>query len=297
MADRAVAEGDGEPGIRANPTTSSAQASAAPEQTPAPTASTGHHTDQELTKARERIAFYEGFDRLIQENIARSGDLLRQAAERRETAIQEVQQVRAESERRRADQRATLTLLAEEMLGLQQRVGELTRRIMVALDDLDASPTSTLPLPDLNSSLSSTHALDDPLPEPVSSVTESDLVATPEPATEHPISIAETRDPPETAAADASSLADQEGARPVSVVVHGLPRAAAALALQRHLAGLSSVDAVEAREFAAGVLRLEVFARGPLSLDDLRGWDGGAELQPMHMLPSVIEVALPETNI
>lgn len=289
MADRALAQGENDPGIEADPSPTSEQTATDPAG--APPASSSHHlADHELKKARERIAFYEGFDRLIQENIARSGDLLRQAAERRETAIQEVQQVRAESERRRTDQQATLTHLAEEMLGLQQRVGELTRRIMVALDDLDAPATSTLALPD-------------PLPAPVLSVTGTAHAATAALPAEPAASIAETSDalnpatPEATSTApDASSLAEEEGARPVSVVVHGLPRAAAALAFQRYLAGLATVEAVEAREFAAGVLRLEVLARSPLSLDDLRGWDGGADLQPMHMLPSVIEVALPESN-
>jgi hypothetical protein len=84
-----------------------------------------------------------------------------------------------------------------------------------------------------------------------------------------------------------------EAARPVAVVVHGVPRAAAALALQRHLSGLPQVEAVEAREYAAGVLRLHVLARAPLALADLRGWDGGATLEPVNVLPDVVEVRLP----
>ncbi len=42
--------------------------------------------DRELELARERLAFYESFDRLIHDNIARSGDLLRQAVALRESA-------------------------------------------------------------------------------------------------------------------------------------------------------------------------------------------------------------------
>ena len=84
-----------------------------------------------------------------------------------------------------------------------------------------------------------------------------------------------------------------EAARPVAVIVHGVPRAAAALALQRHLAGLPQVEAVEAREYAAGVLRLHVTARTPLALADLRAWDGGASLEPVNVLPNVVEVRLP----
>jgi hypothetical protein len=77
------------------------------------------------------------------------------------------------------------------------------------------------------------------------------------------------------------------------VLVHGVPRAAAALSLQRHLAGLDHVEGVEAREFAEGILRLQVTARTPLALDDLRAWDAGAELEPVHVQDDVIEVRLP----
>ncbi len=81
--------------------------------------------------------------------------------------------------------------------------------------------------------------------------------------------------------------------RVVMVLVHGVPRAAAALSLQRHLAGLAHVDGVEAREYAEGILRLQVTARRPLDLQDLRTWDGGADLEPVHVQRDVVEVKLP----
>ncbi len=77
------------------------------------------------------------------------------------------------------------------------------------------------------------------------------------------------------------------------VLVHGVPRAAAALSLQRHLAGLGHVETVEAREYAEGILRLQVVARGPLGLEDLRRWEGGSNLEAVHVLADVIEVKLP----
>jgi hypothetical protein len=81
--------------------------------------------------------------------------------------------------------------------------------------------------------------------------------------------------------------------RAMTVLVHGVPRATAALSLQRHLAGLRQVEAVEAREYAEGILRLHVTVRGPLAVDDLRSWEGGAALEPVHVLRDVIEVRLP----
>jgi hypothetical protein len=79
----------------------------------------------------------------------------------------------------------------------------------------------------------------------------------------------------------------------MTVLVQGVPRAAAALSLQRHLAALPHVEGVEAREYAEGVLRLQVTSGGPLTLDDLRGWDGGSGLEPVHVQGDVIEVRLP----
>ncbi len=83
------------------------------------------------------------------------------------------------------------------------------------------------------------------------------------------------------------------GSRSVTVLVHGVPRAAAALALQRHLHGLSHVESVEAREYAEGVLRLHVVADGRLALEDLQGWEGGAGLEPVTVSADVLEVKLP----
>lgn len=82
-------------------------------------------------------------------------------------------------------------------------------------------------------------------------------------------------------------------ARAVMVLVHGVPRAAAALSLQRHLHGLRHVESVEAREYAEGVLRLQVMTGETLGLDDLRAWDGGAGLEPVTVTSEVIEVRLP----
>jgi len=83
--------------------------------------------------------------------------------------------------------------------------------------------------------------------------------------------------------------------RSVTVLVHGVPRAATALSLQRHLAGLPHVDGVEAREYAEGVLRLQVMVMPELRMDDLQSWhdEDGATLEPIHVQDDVLEVRLP----
>ncbi len=79
------------------------------------------------------------------------------------------------------------------------------------------------------------------------------------------------------------------------VLVHGVPRAATALSLQRHLAALDHVESVEAREYAEGILRLQVVASPPLRLDDITRWEAAPGLEPLHVLDDVIEVRLPGT--
>ena len=92
--------------------------------------------------------------------------------------------------------------------------------------------------------------------------------------------------------ADAGS-AEPEEARAITVLVHGVPRAATALSLQRHLAGLDHISGVEAREYAEGVLRLQVTSRRPLQFEDLENWEDGRGIQPVHLHGDVIEVRLP----
>lgn len=106
-----------------------------------------------------------------------------------------------------------------------------------------------------------------------------------------PVVVAEPVPPFEAPQEDVAGEAG--GSRSVTVLVHGVPRAAAALALQRHLHGLSHVESVEAREYAEGVLRLHVVADGRLALEDLEGWDGGAGLEPVTVSGDVLEVKLP----
>jgi hypothetical protein len=104
---------------------------------------------------------------------------------------------------------------------------------------------------------------------------------------EQPEQPAEAPQPPEP------DEVDTPGPRSMPVLVHGGPRAAAALALQRHLHGLSKVESVEAREYAEGVLRLHVVTGGRLGMEDLRGWEAGAGMEPVTVSADVLEVKLP----
>jgi hypothetical protein len=80
--------------------------------------------------------------------------------------------------------------------------------------------------------------------------------------------------------------------RTTILLVHGVPRATTALSLKRYLEGLSHVRAVEPREFAEGILRLQVTGQRPLEIADLSGWPEGQGLEAIHVREDLLEVRL-----
>jgi hypothetical protein len=364
---------------------------------------TNDDRDAELTRLRERLAFYQSFESLIQDNIARSGELLRQAVDMRESAATEIAAAQAEAAQQRADDRARYRILfsamLDELTALQGQAERLARRLTSALDEieLDLPPGDTAPVLaeidlrddetlrralaldsgplDLFAAAGAVLGLDlpsrdttapeseadqslapeaaaqpDPAPpahpghdvdaEPAASH-ESELHRPPSPPAEPDPATAEaaqddsrvddipdispdvqpfapddipsarqftadndlalqptivpTSITPESQAAEATSPADAGSAPPMNatiVLVHGVPRATTALSLKRYLEGLSHVGAVEPREFAEGILRLEVSGARPLAFDDLRSWSEGPSLEPVHLRDDLVEVRL-----
>jgi hypothetical protein len=296
----------------------------------------------ELERLRERVAFYESFDQLIHENIARSGDLLRQSMELRENATRELAEAKAEAERfDNSRYQATLSDLLAEVTTLQSNVERLGRRVSDAIEELESelspgeefSPPPRLPggetikadflstppeyitftTPEERAAATSSE------PEDRQSVPEVELSSPelfepvetpsePEPGVVHP-DVSSTSGPEISGeiAASAEAMASappvtepelpaaEEGGaqQSMTLLVHGVPRAATALSLQRYLAQLGQVEAVEPREYAGGVLRLHVAVREPVSVDDLRGWKEGAGFEPVHTRHDLIEVRLP----
>jgi hypothetical protein len=96
---------------------------------------------------------------------------------------------------------------------------------------------------------------------------------------------------PRPAADSSVALAGNDVA--TAVLIHGVPRATTALSLKRFLEGLPHIATVEPREYAEGILRLHVTGQRPLTIDDLRGWSDGGELEPVHLRDDLIEVRLP----
>lgn len=91
---------------------------------------------------------------------------------------------------------------------------------------------------------------------------------------------------------DADEWAGSGGEAATTLLVHGVPRATTALSLKRYLEGLEQVHAVEPREYAEGVLRLQVSSDRPVGIDDLRAWPDAAGLEPVEIRDDFLEVRL-----
>lgn len=356
---------------------------------------------QEIERLRDRLTYYESFDRLIQENIARSGELMRDALDLRERTQaeltrerKEVERSRRETERRmeaeRTSHRAVLAGLVDELDTVRESAERLTRRVAEAVGGIGTdtprlgSGGETLPLAPggggdtfgrsdtepyrSEAEVDATvETRDEPMDRDAFAVpadgefgqvearlSEQESVialpaaeaevappegssgqetpggadvgegagpfawsddyesAAPERRSSGPVDAdeadatavnVEAISPASHAGAedqveardwggDAAS-SEPEEVRAITVLVHGVPRAATALSLQRHLAGLDHVSGVEAREYAEGVLRLQVTSLRPLRFEDLESWEDGRGVQPVHLHSDVLEVRLP----
>ena len=104
-----------------------------------------------ISELRERLAYYEHFDSLIKDNIARSADLFQAVFAEREKVRSErrlvesdVLSMTAEIERRmnaeRMHTQQILLSLMEEATYLQQRADSLIQRIAEAITEASARP-------------------------------------------------------------------------------------------------------------------------------------------------------------
>lgn len=89
----------------------------------------------EVRSLRERLAFYEGFDLLIQDNVAHARELFRLAAQERESAAFAAGRTRSESRQREAALREELAAVAAELEHLAQTVDALSQRMARALGE------------------------------------------------------------------------------------------------------------------------------------------------------------------
>jgi hypothetical protein len=94
-----------------------------------------------LSHGQEWVSFYESFDKLVQDNLSRSSELLRRAMALPEVADREVQQIRTEMDQKlseeRKRQRDLLTSMGEDLASTYRQVSMLARSVGTVIGDLD----------------------------------------------------------------------------------------------------------------------------------------------------------------
>ncbi|MDQ3411486.1 MAG: hypothetical protein M3509_05150 [Chloroflexota bacterium] len=274
----------------------------------------------ELAAARERLAFYESFDALIQENVRQSGTLLRQVAAEREAVEARLGAMRSEIDERLAEQRVVLADLAGGLSDLETNLGSLSSRVNDSLASLSAAATRE-PLqaaPGIDHRFGN-DAADAPsdgiLYQPEAPRSTDRGVDAPEfqflaPNAHFPSSAVLPAVITDPVAGDQIGLTGSPGliigaenkdaeappaARRIDVIIHGVPKAATALSIQRHLQELAAVEVVEVREYVSGVLRFQVMATD-LGPEDLMRWEGGDGMQTITAHQHVVELKLATTE-
>ncbi len=283
---------------------------------------TGANSDiqQELVRLREKLAYYESFDQLIQKSVTDASELLREALEMREAASREIEAASKSAESARTSQLETYRSLFSEMLDeitlLQGHAERLARRLTDAIDALEAQLLPEVDFPGLPTTLTAELAttIDEPPDagvEPAVSVRSVESVELESTHVDDGAVVASQVDSDAerveeeaitTVAPDLSPAESPETAEDVPVgaspdgrfvlLVHGVHKAALALSLKSYLEELDVVDKVEPREFAAGLLRLQLQVQRNLEQDDLAGWPSGQSIQIVHVRPGLLEVKL-----
>ena len=230
--------------------------------------------------ARGRTASYEGFGQLIADNVRRSGDLMLEMLAMRDSMAHALEQEGLRERERLganlADVEAGLQAVRTQIDALAGQVGNLRRSFPVHQPHL---PQPSGPVEPAAPAVPEAPADPPPAPAPVP----------PEPAGPEPAPVEES--PGAAAPADA-----WPAAQVIDVIVHQVHRATVALSLQRYLGALDAVAGVEAREFAEGVLRMQVTARQPLTHGDLDGWTDGGAFTVLQIRPTVVELTLAERD-
>ncbi|HWV22763.1 MAG TPA: hypothetical protein VNZ58_01115 [Thermomicrobiales bacterium] len=241
-----------------------------------------------LERARERLAFYESFDRIIGENIRRSGELMVETVSLREQAQalaeQSAKDRAAFEATRQADRdhyRAIVQTALDEAASIQPVIDAMVGKLQDVLTRID-NPVAE-PVTNAISSISAPSESPAEVEEPT--LTEPDasepVASAPEPSPEIPEPI-QTEPEPESVSAEIPAIEEPKASAPrtIQILAHQVPNAKTAIALQKMLRGIDIVTSVDAREFANGELRLAVTATGPLPEDTLTAWltDNAGEL-------------------
>jgi hypothetical protein len=276
--------------------------------------------ESDLASLQQLSSGFESFNQVIADNIARAKSIIQEAAAARAQAAQDIADERAQFEQEMADARATFE--AEKAAEQARLDGQRSQLLAVAQavinNDWPESVTPPAPTPVA------------PPPPPVApaapiepQAAEATIAGAAEANTEveapnttaetvaaaTEATLAESSAPAESAAeAEPSELSapsepvatpePPQSSEPTrtTVIVHGIHKPAIATGLQRFLLGQPGIAGVEPREFAEGILRLQVRATVPVSEDLFTGWSDGEGMTVIQRVPQTVEVILPTAS-
>lgn len=250
---------------------------------------------EELEQLRQRVSFYEEFDQIIRENVGRSGELLRRAAETEAAAGREVASIRLRSAEQVKHHHDVLLRLQSELAALQSALTGYEWHLNQAVAEFAGAAVDPLLAPAADDEHVARGVPGGGFP-----------LASDAPAEPTPPAGGDLPDPhrtiakPDTRQEIANSSAVPTGAsgEPVNqaVIVHGMSDVTRARSLVEHLRHRPGITRVDPKEFAGGVLRLMVIADRPVGKDDVGMWnDVAVEVAETSATTLVIRLATAPT--
>jgi hypothetical protein len=226
--------------------------------------------ESDLDLARERLSFYEQFDEIIKQNIASSSALLKEASARLDSDIA--------AERSRY--RTLLSEILADLTALQSQSEKLARRVIDALDEIEGAAVQSV---ERVAPETAALGLNTAAPPEAAAVVNAAAGRTPKSAGEAVEVDAVAAVPTETVTASTANSApvihaiapDFSKSATTTLLVHGVPRASAALGLKSYIEKLDFVSTVE-----------------PLELGDLSGWNLADRVQLRTAANELLEVDL-----
>lgn len=229
-----------------------------------------------LERARERLSFYESFDKIIAENMRRTSEMMTETVALREQAAREAEKRQAAdtaTEAEREHNRALLESALAEVRTARPVIDSMVARLQGALDAIGSTPAESQP----EAAVPAPHVQPEPAieaitptsPEPERLTPDVPAMASPEPpAAKEPA--AET--PSKTPESVEDISASDESPATIEILAHGVPSAATAIGLQQMLREIDVIRRVDAREFADGELRLHVECAGQIPDERFTEW-------------------------
>lgn len=229
-----------------------------------------------LERARERLSFYESFDKIIAENMRHTGEMMAETVALRERAASEAKEREAADTAMRAEReqhRALLEGALGEVRNVQPMLASMAEHLQEALDAIGSAPAepkpeAVAPVPPVQPE-PAVEEIAPASPEPERLTPDVPAMVSPEPPTTEEPAVETPVEVPEPV--DDVSPSDESPAT-IEILAHGVPSAATAIGLQQMLREIDVIRRVDAREFADGELRLHIECAGEIPDERFTEW-------------------------